>query len=179
MEQFRSCASLNAALANDSTALLRAEWLIKLAEDEEEQEALGHRGELPEEAFYEGPVWQYSEFSSFHGVVVVALSYMWATADHPDPTGEQLRDVAKFLKWLQTTYEYKNCTIVVFWDWASLYQDKPHGSRAARKTALFKLGLMNVNLWYCHIWTITLMNQKKPEGRVFGYTESGWTVSSA
>ena len=40
-----------------------------------------------------------------------------------------------------------------------------------------KLGLMNVNLWYCHIWTITLMNQKKPEGRVFGYTESGWTVS--
>ena len=180
MEQFKSCASLNAALANDSTALLRAEWLIKLAEDEEEQEKLGHRGELPEEAFYEGPVWQYLDFSGkFHGVVVVALSYMWATADHPDPTGEQLRDVAKFLKWLQTTTDYENCTIVVFWDWASLYQDKPHGSRAARKTALFKLGLMNVNLWYCHIWTITLMNQKKPEGRVFGYTESGWTVRSA
>ena len=177
MEQFKSCASLNAALANDSTALLRAEWLIKLAEDEEEQEKLGHRGELPEEAFYEGPVWQFVEYPFFHGVVVVALSYMWATADHPDPTGEQLRDVAKFLKWLQTTDDYENCTIVVFWDWASLYQDKPHGSRAARKTALFKLGLMNVNLWYCHIWTFTLMNQMKPEGRVFGYTESGWTVS--
>ena len=176
MEQFNSCASLNAALANDSTALLRAEWLIKLAEDEEG--VLGHRGELPEEAFYEGPVWQYRDrYGNFHGVVVVALSYMWATADHPDPTGEQLRDVAKFLKWLQTTGDYENCTIVVFWDWASLYQDKPHGSRAARKTALFKLGLMNVNLWYCHIWTITLMNQKKPEGHVFGYTESGWTVS--
>ena len=85
--------------------------------------------------------------------------------------------MAKFLKWLQTTDKYKNCTIVVFWDWASLYQDKPHWSRSARKTAPFKLGLVNVSLWYCHIWTITLMNQKKPKGRKFGYTESGWTVS--
>ena len=26
---------------------------------------------------------------------------MWATPDHPDPDGEQLRDVAKYLRWLQ------------------------------------------------------------------------------
>ena len=107
---------------------------------------------------------------------------MWGGQDHPDPKGEQLRDVAKFLKWLQSTEGsggapgYKNCTIAVFWDWASLYQDKPRGSRTAEEEALFKVGLGNVNLWYCHLWTITLMNKKLPEWRLIGYDGSGWTV---
>ena len=174
-EDYTTLHALNAALANGSTALIRADYLVKLAE---EGGVLGHRSQLPAEAIYEGPVWQYMGYDGcYHGVVIVALSYMWGGPDHPDPKGEQLRDVAKFLKWLQSTGRYGNCTIAVFWDWASLYQDKPHGSRTAVQTASFKVGLPNVNLWYCHIWTITLMNQKKPEGRVFGYTESGWTVS--
>ena len=176
-EDYTTLHALNAALANGSTALIRADYLVKLAE---EGGVLGHRSQLPAEAIYEGPVWQYmDEGYAYHGVVIVALSYMWGGPDHPDPKGEQLRDVAKFLKWLQSTEgfrSYGNCTIAVFWDWASLYQDKPHGSRTDEQTVSFKLGLGNVNLWYCHLLTLTLMNKKLPEGRLIGYDGSGWTV---
>ena len=175
-EDYTTLHALNAALANGSTALIRADYLVKLAE---EGGVLGHRSQLPAEAIYEGPVWQYMDDDGYHGVVIVALSYMWGGPDHPDPKGEQLRDVAKFLKWLQSTEgsdSYGNCTIAVFWDWASLYQDKPRGSRTAVEEALFKLGLGNVNLWYCHLLTLTLMNKKLPEGRLIGYDGSGWTV---
>ena len=82
-------ASLNAALADGTTALLRADFLERLAA---EGRPLGHRAELPPAAFYEGPIWAEGRRS---GVIIVGLSYMWATADHPDPDGEQLRDVAK------------------------------------------------------------------------------------
>ena len=68
--------------------------------------------------FYDEPVWQYHEMiqrsPTHHGVVIVSLSYTWAGPDHPGPTGEQLRDVAKYLKWLQTAKDYENCTIAVF-----------------------------------------------------------------
>ena len=176
-EDYTTLHALNAALANGSTALIRADYLVKLAE---EGGVLGHRSQLPAEAIYEGPVWQYRDDDyATHGVVIVALSYMWGGPDHPDPKGEQLRDVAKFLKWLQSTEgsgSYGNCTIAVFWDWASLYQDKPRGSRTDEQTVSFKLGLGNVNLWYCHMLTLTLMNKKLPEGRLIGYDGSGWTV---
>ena len=64
----------------------------------------------------------------------------------------------------------------MFLDWAGLYQDKPRGSRTDEQTVSFKLGLGNVNLWYCHLLTLTLMNKKLPEGRLIGYDGSGWTV---
>ena len=175
-EDYTTLHALNAALANGSTALIRADYLVKLAE--EEGGVLRHRSQLPAEAIYEGPVWQCFD-GAYQGVVIVALSYMWGGPDHPDPKGEQLRDVAKFLKWLQSTEgleSYGNCTIAVFWDWASLYQDKPRGSRTDEQTVSFKLGLGNVNLWYCHLLTLTLMNKKLPEGRLIGYDGSGWTV---
>ena len=85
-------------------------------------------------------------------------------------------DVARFLRWLQST-EYKNCTIVVFWDWASLYQDKPEGTRSEEQTLSFKSGLENVNLWYSHDMVISLLNRVKPPERDNEYDESGWPVS--
>ena len=169
-------ASLNAALADGTTALLRADFLERLAA---EGRPLGHRAELPPEAFYEGPIWGngYKE-----GVLIVGLSYMWATADHPDPDGEQLRDVAKYLRWLQEAgggLDHKGKLVAVFWDWASLYQDKPFFDprRTEEQTRMFKSGLQNVNLWYCHPNTLTLMNRKTPAGRQWSYDASGWPVS--
>ena len=167
-------ASLNAALADGTTALLRADFLERLAA---EGRPLGHRAELPPEAFYEGPIWGngYEE-----EVIIVGLSYMWATADHPDPDGEQLRDVAKYLRWLQEAEDgHKGKLVAVFWDWASLYQDKPFFDprRTEEQTRMFKSGLQNVNLWYCHPNTLTLMNRKTPAGRQWSYDDSGWPVS--
>jgi hypothetical protein len=171
-------ASLNAALADGSTALVRADFLERLAA---EGRPLGHRAELPPEAFYEGPIWsEQEERGTSRGVLIVALSYMWATADHPDPDGEQVRDVAKYLHWLQKSESrHKGKMVAVFWDWASLYQDKPSPSNTRRtdeQTALYKSGLQNANLWYCHPNTLTLMNRKKPPGRRWGYNQGGWPV---
>ena len=42
---------------------------------------------------------------------------------------------------------------------------------------MFKSGLQNVNLWYCHPNTLTLMNRKTPAGRQWSYDASGWPVS--
>ena len=176
-------ASLNAALADGSTALIRADFLEQLAA---EGRPLGHRAELPPEAFYEGPIWSDSNGDVWKGVVIVALSYMWGSPAHPDPHGEQLRDVARFLHWLQRTKgftNHKSKLVAVMWDWASLYQDKPFTDqrpkpwRTDEQTKMFKTGLGNVNLWYCHPWTITLMNRKTPAGRRNGYNISGWPVS--
>ena len=167
-------ASLNAALADGTTALLRADFLERLAA---EGRPLGHRAELPPEAFYEGPIWAEGDNK---GVIIVGLSYMWATADHPDPDGEQLRDVAKYLRWLQEADRgHKGKLVAVFWDWASLYQDKPFFDprRTEEQTRMFKSGLQNVNLWYCHPNTLTLMNRKTPAGRQWSYDASGWPVS--
>ena len=176
-------ASLNAALADGTTALLRADFLERLAA---EGRPLGHRAELPPEAFYEGPIWAETKGvypDHVHsGVIIVGLSYMWATADHPDPDGEQLRDVAKYLRWLQEAKGgdgHKGKLVAVFWDWASLYQDKPFFDprRTEEQTRMFKSGLQNVNLWYCHPNTLTLMNRKTPAGRQWSYDDSGWPVS--
>ena len=174
-------ASLNAALADGTTALLRADFLERLAA---EGRPLGHRAELPPEAFYEGPIWGEYDYAkdAYEGVLIVGLSYMWATADHPDPDGEQLRDVAKYLRWLQEAGGYlnhKGKLVAVFWDWASLYQDKPFFDprRTEEQTRMFKSGLQNVNLWYCHPNTLTLMNRKTPAGRQWSYDDSGWPVS--
>ena len=170
-------ASLNAALADGTTALLRADFLERLAA---EGRPLGHRAELPPEAFYEGPIWAESGWNGDEGVLIVGLSYMWATADHPDPDGEQLRDVAKYLRWLQEAEDcHEGKLVAVFWDWASLYQDKPFFDprRTEEQTRMFKSGLQNVNLWYCHPNTLTLMNRKTPAGRQWSYDDSGWPVS--
>ena len=59
-------ASLNAALADGTTALLRADFLERLAA---EGRPLGHRAELPPEAFYEGPIWAESEEIEGKGLV--------------------------------------------------------------------------------------------------------------
>jgi hypothetical protein len=78
-------ASLNAALADGSTALLRADFLEKLAA---EGRPLGHRAELEElspEAFYYGPIWG--------GVFVVALSYMWAMPEYPRPPSPAKKEI--------------------------------------------------------------------------------------
>ena len=87
----------------------------------------------------------------------------------PGPDGGQLRDVARFLRWLQST-EYKNCTIVVFWD------HEPIPGQAGRNAigganVVVKSGLENVNLWYSHDMVISLLNRVKPPERDNEYDE--------
>ena len=155
--------SLNAALVDDTTCLLRADFIIAL---DESTKPLMHRAEIPKEAFYDGVVWS--------RVLILALSYMWATRDSPDPDGAQLKSVAAFLRWIKKTPEYRDKTIVVFWDWGSLYQDMPPGSRTEEQTEAHVKSLSSVTLWYTHPHCITLQAMKTPLHRFSAYHDSLW-----
>ena len=163
LKQFSGYGSLNAALDNDSTAVVLASYLTKLSD---RGLPLKHRRNLPKSAFYHGAI--------CHAVTVVALSYTWATRDNPDVDGEQLADLARFLRFLMKDETRKGKTVVVFWDWVSLYQNKPDGSRSDRETDLYGKGRASSNIWYAHKKTITVLNTKKPKHRDFAYDKSGW-----
>lgn len=56
---------------------------------------------------------------------VLMLSYGWGAPGTPDPTGEVLRHVLRFLEWLRDEYslsEKEQRNFGVFWDYPSLHQ---------------------------------------------------------
>ena len=64
---------------------------------------------------------------------IVAISYCWLTAQHPDPHGEQLEHIAEILEY-EMFYEWDDMQCYtdyyddmgVFWDWASIFQKDHH-----------------------------------------------------
>jgi hypothetical protein len=110
----------------------------------------------------------------------VAYSYLWATREHPDPKGHQLRALVRFLRFLGATHEYKGHRILVFWDWLSLHQDYPEGSRTPYATTLFQRGLRKAYFWYTHPSVVTLINPQLPAGGLrAGWSESAWPYFEA
>ena len=63
-----------------------------------------------------------------------------------------------------------------FFDWCSLHQDAPPGSRSGEEQDLFQGALQNVDLWYAHRETIVWCLSYLPNGvaRTETYHESGW-----
>ena len=66
-------------------------------------------------------------------MVVLAISYCWASKAHPDPDGRILKEPCEFIKYLEASRHYKlidgtdrggikNRKIVVFLDYMSLPQ---------------------------------------------------------
>ena len=104
---------------------------------------------------------------------VLAISYCWASAGHPDPDGEQLRRLRLPLKLMLYSDADKEQKMIkslgVFLDWCSLHQ----AERTEDELQAFKRGLKAVNVWYSHpltwVWALTLV----PEG-VKPYSERGW-----
>ena len=127
--QFSGYGSLNAALTAAEQRLCSG----AIYEAIRPCPAAEARRNLPKSAFYHGAI--------YCNVTVVVVSYLWATKDHPDPDGETLRDLARFLKFFMKDPSQKGKTLAVFMDWASLFQNKPAGSRSDRETALFNEGL--------------------------------------
>jgi hypothetical protein len=164
---------LNAALVDNSTALVYASYLVAV---DDRKEVLQHRANLPDEAFYYGPIWSEYDGQYGSGILVVAVSYLWATSEHPDPKGEHLRDLAQFLRWLMRSDRCKRTKVVVFMDWVSLYMDHPLGSRTPEHTEAFEAGLANVQKWYAHPNSLTLLAKKKAKTREWPFNESGWPV---
>ena len=137
---------------------------------------------------------------------IIAISYCWIHHDHPDPDGYHLASLYGLFKLFiagsidaaQGRYTLKEgespssksflktsnwCLgsgdgrpVGVFFDWMSVPQDKPKGSRTPEDFEVFKEALSNINLWYAHGNTITWRLSCLPEGlERTGYDDSGWT----
>ena len=62
--------------------------------------------------------------------------------------------------------------VVVFWDWASLYQETSDYKRTPQQLASFKAGLKDVNIWYAHMKSWVLLATRAIRSN--GYHDSGW-----
>lgn len=164
------------AMEKKDTVLIKGSWLI-----ETRGRKLPRRQDLPKEAIWD--IAELRELQEKCEVFFMALSYAWASPEHPDPNGEQMGKLADILEqrlkvqYTQPTernrkepdggkvYQDAAC----FVDFASLHQVE----RTPAETNSFKGGLKNCNLWYAHeaieAWLLTTV----PLG-VTPYTERGW-----
>ena len=82
--------------AQSGICLLKSTWLQKQSD---QARRLPSRNALPRDAVYSGPITQKS-------VLIIALSYCWATREHPDPENKLLADVWEVLKYLDTSRHF-------------------------------------------------------------------------
>jgi len=89
--RLRGFGALNAQLADGACVLVDGDWLVRFVSSRPDA-VLPRRQDLPPEAIFPGPVWG--------RVKVLAVSHVWYTAEHPDPAGQKLRDVARVVAWM-------------------------------------------------------------------------------
>jgi len=156
------------ALQEGDTILIKGSWLLRQCAT---GRPLPKRQELPPEA-----AWAPDELIpkvQSGTVKIVAISYCWLTALHPDPDGNQLRKIGRVIEQQlqRTKYEddYKIDDLAMFWDWLSLYQ-KP---RSDAEDTIFKRALPNMGLWYAHQMVIKWLLTIVPAD-VRAYNDRGW-----
>ena len=184
MEQFTGVHALNAALENRSTVLVDGDWLTYTCTER----AISRRQDLPDEAIFSERIQEpdnkdlprTGQPMGFKNVVIIVVSYCWASREHPDPMGKHLailKRVLAFMRSPKCAKEIGKKKIAIFFDWMSLYQNHGGPPRTPEQDELFGLGLREVNLWYAHMWTFKLVlselappNLERPT-----YLDSGWT----
>jgi len=161
--------------------LLSAVWLIAQGENY----VIQCRQDLPEEAFL-GPEHAAELFGKRYGVVVV--SYGWLSKKHPDPTGFHIRVLQKYLK-KQTTFlsGLKDCG--VFWDFASIPQDRSGGpEKTEQERRVLRRALSAINSVYADSNTLVVQLTRMPEelrladgeeGNLTPYEHRGWCFFEA
>ena len=82
--------------AQSGSCLLKSSGLQRQCD---EARRLPSRNALPGDAVYSGPI-------TLEGVFIIALSYCWATREHPDPENKLLADVCEVLKYLDTSKHF-------------------------------------------------------------------------
>jgi len=180
-EVWCSAGALKRAASTDDTLLIDGHWLVKAAEA---GTVLSKRQQLPDGAAADRDAllnslwedtsrpWERCKEHSYIG----GISYCWATAQHPDPNGEQLKRLRAPLKCFldgnpssRTSAVAQVLSLAVFLDWCSLYQ----AERTDDELEVFKRGLKNVNLWYAHPLTWVFALTVVPAG-VKPFLERGW-----
>ena len=78
---------------------------------------------------------------------IVSASQCWYTRDHPDPDAKTLATVAERLaSLLPQMQRWGVGEVGVFFDWPSLYQNKPT-ERTPAQAECFNRALANMSLW--------------------------------
>ena len=166
--------------AQSGICLLKSSWLQRQCD---EARRLPSRNALPGDAVYSGPITQ-------EGVFIIALSYCWATREHPDLENKLLADVCGVLRYLDTSKHFgdqlafikaKNIgerELLVFWDYPCLYQkgDTSTNGITLLQRDSFDRGLDSINILYGHVGTLSLLCTKHyadPTTRAL-YTDSAW-----
>ena len=106
---------------------------------------------------------------------VVSVSYCWLHPDHPDPNLFHLATLDKLIRcFMKGTFKRAKAKtylgkpkehfqrrgfcfgagdgrpIGIFWDWCSLYQDRPTNSRSGAELMSFQAAMPSVTTWYTH-----------------------------
>jgi len=137
--------------------LVDGEWLVKTCR---EAGALPRFQEMPTDAFWE------TDSQEDWEAPVVAVSYCWASAEHPDPAGDELK--ATLGPVLERFIE-QHGQAAVFLDWCSL----PQHPRSDEEVSRFEQALEEVELWYAHSATVVWMLTEVPSGGL-AYKDRGW-----
>ena len=83
----------------------------------------------------------------FDAMPIVSASQCWYTRDHPDPDAKTLATVAERLaSLLPQMQRWGVGEVGVFFDWPSLYQNKPT-ERTPAQAECFRRALANMSLW--------------------------------
>ena len=150
--------------AQSGICLLKSSWLQRQCD---EARRLPSRNALPGDAVHSGPVTQESVF-------IIALSYCWATREHPDPENKLLADVCDVLKYLDASKHFGDLKefnrdtnigereVLVFWDYPCLYQkgDTSTNGVTLLQRDSFDRGPDSINILYGHVGTLSLLCTK-------------------
>ena len=170
------CTSLKKAF--DDTVMVDAAWLADLAD----QNGIVPRcQDVPDAAkvsLAEMEAWAKDEYT----VGALIMSYPWLKKNHPDPHGEQLKQLAFVFKaFAAEARKYEGCRVGVFWDYCSLPQRDMEGveDRSHALIARFKRALGGINTWYGHQKThVLLVKTRLPTGHTYTNTQPyegrGW-----
>ena len=166
--------------AQSGICLLKSSWLQRQSD---QARRLPSRNALPRDAVYSGPITQESVF-------IIALSYCWATREHPDPENKLLADVREVLKYFDTSRHFGDDEavigdtnigerdVLVFWDYPCLYQkgDTSTNGITLLQRDSFDRGLDSINILHGHVGTLSLLCTKHyadPTTRA-PYHDSAW-----
>ena len=107
-------------------------------------------------------------------VPVISVSHCWESENEPDPHARTLATVAEALAQLWPDFTCWGFDDVgVFFDWSSLYQDKPV-PRTGEEQASFERAIDNMSIWFAHrLVTVFLIADQQNLGDR-PRTQRGW-----
>lgn len=129
--------------------LVRGSWLVQW---QRTRGVLPRRQELPPEAI--------CDVAMVKSSPILAISYCWRSAEHPDPQGDQVRILSGVLaQWIAGRGDGpRGWDVAVFMDWCSLYQEP----RSVEEQASYERSLVHMDLWYAHERTCVWLLTKQP-----------------